>query len=98
MEAGTPVVKKRKHGVDESPDYVLSKSLEVCGKCNKKCMDNEKAIQCDLCCMWVHADCENISEQQYKAIENLSELGNSVYFCTINNCMTRFRNITNEWI
>jgi len=48
--------------------------------------------------MWVHADCENINEQQYKAIENLSELGNSVYFCTINNSMTRFRNIKNEWI
>ena len=83
---------KRKHGVDESPDksyYVLFKSLEVCGKCNKKCTDNEKAIQCDLCCMWVHADCENINEQQYKAIENL---GNSVYFCSINNYMTRFKN------
>ena len=101
MEAGTPVVKRSKHGVEESPGksyYVLSKSLEVCGKCNKKCTDNEKAIQCDLCCMWVHADCENINEQQYKAIKNLSELGNSVYFCAINNCMTHFRSITNEWI
>ena len=43
--------KKRKHGVDESPDksyHVLSKS-DVCGKCNKKCKGSEEAVQCDLC-------------------------------------------------
>ena len=100
--ANTPgVQKKRKPGVDESPDkshYVLSKSLEVCGKCNRKCTNTEKAIQCDLCCMWVHAHCEGINLQEYNAIETLSSVANSVYFCTINNCQSRFRNITNEWI
>jgi len=66
--------------VDEPPDnsyYVLSKSLEVCGKCNKKCTNTEQAIQCDLSCMWVHALCEGITEEQYNSIVNLSTVVNT---------------------
>jgi len=70
----------------------------VCGKFNKKCTNAEKAIQCDLCCMWVHALCEGINLQEYNAIETLSQVSNIVYFCIINNCQSQFRNITNEWI
>jgi len=48
--------------------------------------------------MWVHAQCKGITEEQYNSIVNLSAVANSVYYCTINNCMACFRNITNEWI
>jgi len=48
--------------------------------------------------MWVHALYEGIIEEQYNSIVNLSTVANSVYYCTVNNCMTWFRNITNEWI
>jgi len=70
-----PGSKKRKPGVDEAPDkcqYVLTKQLDACGKCNKQCIEDEKAIQCDLCCMWGHADREGITKEQYNAIETLS--------------------------
>ena len=48
--------------------------------------------------MWVHATCDGITTYQYNATVTLSTIGNSVYFCNNNNCATRFRNITNEWI
>ena len=86
--------KKGKPGVDESPDksyYVLNKPLDVCGKCNKKCMPKGEAIQCDLCCMWVHAMCEGIARgiNIAKAIKSVSMLDNIVYHCKINKCMYR---------
>ena len=93
--------KRRKPGSDDSPDksyYVLNKSLDVCGKCNKKCSSKAEAIQCDMCCMWVHATCDNVTKEQYKAIKSLSPLRNSMYYCNINNCLDRFNSITSEWI
>ena len=38
--------------------------------------------------MWVHAKCDNLSQDQYKAINTLSEINNCVYYCNINNCLT----------
>ena len=67
--------------------YVLASQLDICGKCKKQCIENEKAIQCDLCCMWVHTDCEGITEDQYNAIETLSTTSNSIYYCSVNNCL-----------
>ena len=93
--------KRRKPGSDDSPDksyYVLNKSLDVCGKCNKKCSSKAEAIQCDMCCMRVHAACDNVTKEQYKAIKSLSPLRNSMYYCNINNCLDRFNSITSEWI
>ena len=92
--------KRKKPGIEESPDksyYILSKSLDTCGKCNKKCTSRGDAIQCDLCGMWVHAVCEGISHEKYKAIKSLA-LENVVYYCQINSCLSRFKNITNDYI
>ena len=93
--------KKRKAGLDDSPDkchYVLNKQLDVCGKCNKKCEEDDDAIQCDLCRMWVHTNCDNVSQEQYKAINTLSEINNCVYYCNINDCLTRLKSIINDWM
>jgi len=54
-------------------------------------MENEDAIQCDLCCMWVHAVCDNVSKEQYNAIQVLSSINNCVYCCNV-------KSITNDWI
>jgi len=46
------VVKRRKPGVDKSPDrchYVLNKQLDVCGKCNRKCLEDDDAVQYVAC-------------------------------------------------
>ena len=64
----------------------------------QKCTSKGEAIQCDLCCVWVHAVCEGITRDQYKAIKSLSSLDNLLYHCKISNCMNRFKNITSEWI
>ena len=95
-ETRTGSQKRRKPGVDESPDksyYILSKSLDVRGKCNKKCTSKGEAIQCNLCCVWVHAVCEGITRDQYKAIKSLSSLDNLVYHCKINDCINRLKTL-----
>ena len=74
--------KRRKPSADESPDksyYILNRALDICGKCNKKCTPKAEAIQCDMCCTWVHAACDNVTREQYKAIKSLSPLANSSY-------------------
>ena len=47
-------------------EQILSKALDVCGKCNKRCIVKGESIQCDLCGNWEHANCENITCAQYK--------------------------------
>ena len=107
--------KRKKPSSKESPDklyYTLSKSVDTCGKCNKKCTSRGDAIQCDLCgmwvhavcviqcdlCgMWVHAVCEGITREKYKAIKSLA-LENLVYYCQINNCLSHIKNIINKYI
>ena len=84
---------------DISPDksaQILSRALDVCSKCNKKCTSAPKgeSIQCDLCGMWAHATCECISREQFKAIKSLSSLSNIVYYCQANDCASRIKNIT----
>ena len=48
--------------------------------------------------MWVHADCDGVTNEQYNAIETLSTIANSVYYCSVNSCLARFRNLTNDWV
>jgi len=55
-------------------------------------------MQCDLCCMWVHANCDNVSKEQYNAIQAFPPINNCVYFCTVNKCTVCFRSITNDWM
>jgi len=48
--------------------------------------------------MWAHAMCEGISREQFKAVKSLSSLSNFVYYCQINDCANRIKNITVDWI
>ena len=93
--------KKRPYS-EVSPDksaLILNKPLDVCGKCNKKCTSGKgESIQCDLCGVWAHANCEGVSRDQFKAIKSLSSLRNFVYYCQVNDCASRIKNITVEWI
>ena len=93
--------KRKKPDIDGSPDkseQMLSKALDVCGKCNKKCTARGEFIQCDLCGNWAHANCENIMHDQYKTIKTLSSLYNLVYYCNTHDCNSRIKNIVSEWI
>ena len=45
---------------------------ELCGHCNKECPADGEAIQCDLCCVWVHAECEGVSTEQYEKLSGIA--------------------------
>jgi len=81
---------------NDSPD-ILSKTVDVCGHCAKKCGGEgplNEAIQCDLCSTWVHASCEGISSDDYKLLTNLtSATDNVIYYCSLNQCLTRVKQI-----
>jgi len=77
----TPPVQsnKRKRAINESPENrleeLVSKPLDVCGHCNKKCKDKgplSEAIQCDLCGHWVHTSCEGLTKKQYDSFTQLA--------------------------
>ena len=38
---------------------------DPCGLCLKTCRRNQRAIQCDMCDIWYHAKCVNMSKADY---------------------------------
>jgi len=46
----------------------------------------------------LHKPCEGISREHFKAIKSLSSLSNFVYYCQVNDCASRIKNITIEWV
>ena len=87
-------VKKKKE--DKSEELFSKTALDSCGKCKKKCKG--ESIQCDLCGLWAHASCEGITRDQYRAITAFSTIDNVVYYCRTNDCSSRIKFITNEWV
>ena len=78
---------------DDSPED-LSKSVDVCRHCNKKCTKRSEAVQCDLCYSWLHASCEGLNKDQYKLLTQLtSTVDNVMYYCKFNKCETRSRQL-----
>ena len=43
-----------------------------CGVCDKACRWNQKAVACDNCDQWYHADCMGISNSMYESLSNTS--------------------------
>ena len=76
-----------------SPDAEIllqSKTIDICGHCNKRCTEKgpqSEALQCDMCYSWVHATCEGLKKDQYKQFTQLTNtITNIVYYCTLNQC------------
>ena len=93
--------KRKKIDTESSPDkteLILTKPLNNCGKCGKKCLSKGESTQCDLCGTWAHANYENITRDQYKAITSLSSLNNLVYYCHSHDCINRVKSIISDWI
>ena len=73
----TPAMKRKRPNIP-SPDAEIlsqSKTIDVCGHCNKKCTakgPQSEALQCDMCHSWVHATCEGLKKDQYKQLAQLS--------------------------
>lgn len=52
---------------------------EVCGVCLSNFTRNQSAVQCDVCNLWFHATCENIAEDEIKA---MGALKNVSFICS----------------
>ena len=65
---------------------------DICGHCNKKCEEKGKygdGLLCDYCDYWVHASCEGMSIENYKAFVKLAQdVPTMSYYCTYNHCKT----------
>ena len=71
-----------------------------CKHCNQCCTETGKqgqAVQCDLCGVWVHAECDGINADQYKLLVSLtSSVENIAYLCKLNSCQSRFKQMIFE--
>jgi len=94
MEADTQprhgIKRNRPNDSPNSKDQLISRDVETCGHCKKKCTSTCEALQCDLCSSWVHANCEGVSKKQYLSISQLTNsLDNVMFYFRLNNCVTR---------
>lgn len=92
MEEEAPPRHKRGRPNDspDPKDQLLSKDVDMCGHCHKKCSPSSEALQCDLCAAWVHASCEGFTKKQYGSLNQLTKsIENVMFYCRLNNCVTR---------
>ena len=48
-----------------------------CRICEKNVSDKDKAVQCDLCELWVHIKCNNLNYLDYRYLQN----SNKSWYC-----------------
>ena len=96
----TPPTKRDKtKTIDSSGDS----SLQLlpggkCPHCDQVCTTESKVIQCDLCHVWVHSECEGISNESYnKMNEIFSGIANVSYYCELNSCHSRIKQLVSDW-
>ena len=97
--------KRRRIEDSASPSAVQRKAScsklpgDVCGHCDKECTPDGEAIQCDLCYVWVHAECEGVTNEQYEKLNSIaSTLCNVAYYCQLNSCHTRVKQLIASFI
>ena len=98
---GAPRNSSKPHKKNEVPPLeLLSKSVDICSHCNKKCKskgEGSEAIQCDFCSAWVHAAREGLSKDDYTRFNKLiSGTESIVCYCKLNNCLTRVKKLIFE--
>ena len=49
-----------------------------CGICNKSVMNNQKAIECDSCCKWIHIKCNGTTNEMYEDLKLINEMVENV--------------------
>ena len=52
-----------------------------CSICNKNCLKNQKAIQCDMCDKWCHIGCDGTSDDKYKFYQTTNDNPEIKWFC-----------------
>ena len=62
--------------------------------CSEVCNAENKAVQCDLCGIWVHAECKGIPSECYDNFYSLfSKIHNISYYCEVNLCNSRIKQL-----
>ena len=54
-----------------------------CKICAKNVQDKDKAVQCDLCELWIHIKCNNFNCLDYRYLQNCDEFWYSIACCSI---------------
>ena len=55
-------------------------------QCEKNVSDKDKAVQCDLCELWVHIQCNNLNHLDYRYLQN----SNKSWYCIAENAAAQF--------
>ena len=67
-----------------STNKVVIKKECTCPKCSKVVKDSDKALECEICDNWFHIKCEQLSDNEYKLIDEHKE-SNLHWFCSLCN-------------
>ena len=54
-----------------------------CRICTKNVHDKDKAVQCDLCELWIHIKCNNLNYLDYRYLQNCDESWYCIECCSI---------------
>ena len=53
-----------------------------CKICAKNVHDKDKAVQCDLCELWIHIKCNNLNYLDYRYLQNCDESWYCIECCS----------------
>ena len=70
--------KQCKQYQDNSEDTFQCKNCNKCGMYDKMVAKNHHAIECNICCRWIHLKCNKLSEKEYNFFQ---ENKNMPFFC-----------------
>jgi hypothetical protein len=61
MASKASVAVKKRSGEKDKQE-----KAEICQNCQSKVKDDDDGIQCDICMVWFHSECEDVSQEMYK--------------------------------
>ena len=64
----------------------------TCPDCKKQCRDGDKALECEVCERWFHADCQKVTGTMYEALRQDSEAGTNMLHWYCNSSCKFFTN------
>ena len=60
----------------------INHSKFPCKICPKNVQDKDKAVQCDLCELWIHIKCNNLNYLDYRYLQNCDESWYCIECCS----------------
>ena len=63
----------------------------LCGSCGKEVKSGDKAMFCEICELWHHTHCENVSDELYGLIQKQGDTPALHWYC--NKCNTGFSKV-----